>query len=326
MTPRELEEHFEDFYEDIFDELAKHGEIEGLNVCDNLADHLVGNVYVKFREEEAALSALNAMNGRYYQGRPIRCEFSPVTDFRESTCRQYEDRCCNRAGYCNFMHLRPIDRLLRRQLFGQFKRRRRDDDRDRRGRDDRGRDRSPRGRKRSRSRSREGGDNRDGGEGRITAKGMSDEERRAMFARWNAGGKGATRTPALLSPRRRTARRVDSPTRKSPARKRVAGRAQITRRTPTGFPWELINSSWFSRFIPPRATPCARPSSNDRLSRLQCLPSSSSSSSSSVSTARLRRRLTPECSRSGFVRSRRVRRRPWGVPRRRRLDRNTAVA
>ena len=81
MTPRELEEHFEDFYEDIFDELAKHGEIEGLNVCDNLADHLVGNVYVKFREEEAALSALNAMNGRYYQGRPIRCEFSPVTDF-----------------------------------------------------------------------------------------------------------------------------------------------------------------------------------------------------------------------------------------------------
>ena len=53
MTPRELEEHFEDFYEDIFDELAKHGEIEGLNVCDNLADHLVGNVYVKFREEEA---------------------------------------------------------------------------------------------------------------------------------------------------------------------------------------------------------------------------------------------------------------------------------
>ena len=196
MTPRELEEHFEDFYEDVFDELAKHGEIEGLNVCDNLADHLVGNVYVKFREEEAALSALNAMNGRYYQGRPIRCEFSPVTDFRESTCRQYEDRCCNRAGYCNFMHLRPVDRLLRRQLFGQFKRRRRDDDRDRRGRDDRGRDRdrSPRGRKRSRSRSRSrsrgGRDDRDGGEGRVTAKGMSDEERRAMFARWNAGGEG----------------------------------------------------------------------------------------------------------------------------------------
>ena len=194
MTPRELEEHFEDFYEDVFDELAKHGEIEGLNVCDNLADHLVGNVYVKFREEEAALSALNAMNGRYYQGRPIRCEFSPVTDFRESTCRQYEERCCNRAGYCNFMHLRPVDRLLRRQLFGQFKRRRRDDDRDRRGRDDRGRDRdrSPRGRKRSRSRSRSrsrgGRDDRDGGEGRVTAKGMSDEERRAMFARWNAGG------------------------------------------------------------------------------------------------------------------------------------------
>ena len=190
MTPRELEEHFEDFYEDIFDELAKHGEIEGLNVCDNLADHLVGNVYVKFREEEAALSALNAMNGRYYQGRPIRCEFSPVTDFRESTCRQYEDRCCNRAGYCNFMHLRPIDRLLRRQLFGQFKRRRRDDDRDRRGRDDRGRDRSPRGRKRSRSRSRGGWGQSRRGRGTDHREGYERRGTKGDVRAMECGGRG----------------------------------------------------------------------------------------------------------------------------------------
>lgn len=39
----------QDFYEDIFLELAKYGEVEYLNVCDNLADHMVGNVYVKFR-------------------------------------------------------------------------------------------------------------------------------------------------------------------------------------------------------------------------------------------------------------------------------------
>ena len=50
--------------------------------------------------------------GRYYAGRPIVCEFSPVTDFREATCRQYEENTCTRGGYCNFMHLRPISRCL----------------------------------------------------------------------------------------------------------------------------------------------------------------------------------------------------------------------
>lgn len=54
-------------------------------------------------------------------GRPILVEFSPVTDFREATCRQYEENTCTRGGYCNFMHLRPISRDLRKQLFGRYK-------------------------------------------------------------------------------------------------------------------------------------------------------------------------------------------------------------
>ena len=32
---------FQEFYEDLFQELNKYGEIESLNVCDNLADHMV---------------------------------------------------------------------------------------------------------------------------------------------------------------------------------------------------------------------------------------------------------------------------------------------
>ena len=39
----------QDFYEDIFEEVDKYGEIEHLNICDNLADHMVGNVYIKFK-------------------------------------------------------------------------------------------------------------------------------------------------------------------------------------------------------------------------------------------------------------------------------------
>lgn len=45
-------------------------------------------------------------------GRPIIVDFSPVTDFREATCRQYEENVCNRGGYCNFMHLKKISRLV----------------------------------------------------------------------------------------------------------------------------------------------------------------------------------------------------------------------
>ena len=115
-------------------------------MCDNLADHMVGSVYVKYREEEHALAALNALSGRFYAGRPILCEFSPVTDFRESTCRQYEENTCTRGGYCNFMHLKPISRGLRKILFGRYKGRThdergrdvpRDDRDDRGGRDER---------------------------------------------------------------------------------------------------------------------------------------------------------------------------------------------
>lgn len=41
LDPRKIQDHFEDFYEDLFEELSKYGDIESLNICDNLADHMV---------------------------------------------------------------------------------------------------------------------------------------------------------------------------------------------------------------------------------------------------------------------------------------------
>ncbi|XP_033641523.1 splicing factor U2AF 35 kDa subunit-like [Asterias rubens] len=140
----EMQQHFDDFFEEVFTELEeKYGEIEEMNVCDNLGDHLVGNVYVKYRREEDAESAVTNLNNRWFNGQPIRAELSPVTDFREACCRQYEMGECTRGGFCNFMHLKPISRQLRRKLYGLRKKRR-------------SRSRSPsRERKRSRSRSRD---------------------------------------------------------------------------------------------------------------------------------------------------------------------------
>ena len=53
----------QDFYEDVFEELAKFGEVENLNICDNIADHMVGSVYVKFVDENAAAMALQVRKG-----------------------------------------------------------------------------------------------------------------------------------------------------------------------------------------------------------------------------------------------------------------------
>jgi splicing factor U2AF subunit len=43
LSPEELQQNFELFYEDMFIELAKFGEIEDMNVCDNVGDHLNGS-------------------------------------------------------------------------------------------------------------------------------------------------------------------------------------------------------------------------------------------------------------------------------------------
>ncbi|XP_045209968.1 splicing factor U2AF 35 kDa subunit-like isoform X1 [Mercenaria mercenaria] len=142
MDEVEAQQAFDDFFEEVFTELEdKYGEIEEMNVCDNMGDHLVGNVYVKFRYEEDAEKAVNDLNNRWFNGRPIHSELSPVTDFREACCRQYEMGECTRGGFCNFMHLKPISRELRRELYGRSRRSKR-------------RSRSPPTR-RSRSRSRE---------------------------------------------------------------------------------------------------------------------------------------------------------------------------
>ena len=43
-----MQEHYDLFFEEVFVELEdNYGEIEEMNVCDNLGDHLVGNVYIK---------------------------------------------------------------------------------------------------------------------------------------------------------------------------------------------------------------------------------------------------------------------------------------
>merc|ERR1711916_282235 len=119
LSKGELQEHFDRFYADIFWELEeKYGAVEDMNVCDNLGDHLVGNVYVMFENDEDGEKAMLDLNNRWYGRRPIVAELSPVTDFREACCRQYEKSECTRGGFCNFMHLRKLGDNMQKTLYG----------------------------------------------------------------------------------------------------------------------------------------------------------------------------------------------------------------
>ncbi|KAK6163488.1 hypothetical protein DH2020_000352 [Rehmannia glutinosa] len=68
INTKKLQRHFDNFYEDLYEEFSNYGKIERLIVCDNLTHHLIGNVYVKFRREEHAAHALYNLSGRYYEG------------------------------------------------------------------------------------------------------------------------------------------------------------------------------------------------------------------------------------------------------------------
>jgi splicing factor U2AF 35 kDa subunit len=116
VDEKQAMEDFLCFYEDLFLELSKFGRIDELHICDNLGDHMIGHVYCKFFNEEDASDALQVMNGRFYDGRRMEVEFSPVTDFREARCRDYDETSCSRGGFCNFLHSKPVPTALIRDL------------------------------------------------------------------------------------------------------------------------------------------------------------------------------------------------------------------
>lgn len=89
-------------------------------VVDNLGDHIVGNVYVKYSDEDYSENALKNVNGRFWNGKKISAVYSPVTDFLNAKCKQYIDGSCKRGGYCNYMHVKPLSKSFKKELFQQM--------------------------------------------------------------------------------------------------------------------------------------------------------------------------------------------------------------
>jgi len=167
------QEHVEAFYEEVFLELANYGEIEDLVVLDNVSDHMVGNVYCKYYHEEAAERAVRNLSGRFYGGRLIQAEYTPVTDFREARCRAFHETRCARGGLCNFMHIKHIPKAVKRRLVREMYEEHPEFQGPGAARQD--------GHSKSRSRKRQ----RKAEERETRRKRQTSEERRAMIAQWN---------------------------------------------------------------------------------------------------------------------------------------------
>jgi len=58
-----------------------------LIVCDNIGDHLLGCVYAKYSREDEAMKCMEAVRNRYYDGKVLVPEYSPVTDFSNAKCK-----------------------------------------------------------------------------------------------------------------------------------------------------------------------------------------------------------------------------------------------
>ena len=99
-----IDRNFDDFYLDVFEELRQFGVIEDFVIADNQCEHLAGNVLVKYERLEDAVCAFCNLRGRYYAGRPIDAQYSPVESFSNALCRQLKLGKCQHGENCNFIH------------------------------------------------------------------------------------------------------------------------------------------------------------------------------------------------------------------------------
>ncbi|RXH73440.1 hypothetical protein DVH24_016262 [Malus domestica] len=106
-TDEEIERCYEEFYEDVHTEFLKFGEIINFKVCRNGAFHLRGNVYIHYKSLDSAVVAYQSVNGRYFAGKQISCEFINVTRWKVAICGEYMKsryKTCSRGTACNFIH------------------------------------------------------------------------------------------------------------------------------------------------------------------------------------------------------------------------------
>ncbi|XP_044139659.1 U2 small nuclear ribonucleoprotein auxiliary factor 35 kDa subunit-related protein 2 [Bufo gargarizans] len=101
----EIYQQFLEFYDDVVPEFKNVGKVIQFKISCNFEPHLRGNVYVQYQTEEECFQALSQFNGRWYAGRQLQCELSPVTKWKSAICGLFERQKCPRGKHCNFLHV-----------------------------------------------------------------------------------------------------------------------------------------------------------------------------------------------------------------------------
>lgn len=57
-----------------------------MHILDNIGDHLLGNVFVKFVTEKDAENVMQNISRRRYRNQLVMPEYSPLADFEEGSC------------------------------------------------------------------------------------------------------------------------------------------------------------------------------------------------------------------------------------------------
>uniref|UniRef100_A0AAY5L2I2 Zinc finger (CCCH type), RNA-binding motif and serine/arginine rich 2 n=1 Tax=Esox lucius TaxID=8010 RepID=A0AAY5L2I2_ESOLU len=104
-SEEEVLQQFVDFYEDVLPEFKGAGKVVQFKVSCNFEPHLRGNVYVQFDTEEQCREAFMMFNGRWYAGKQLQCEFSPVTRWKTAICGLFDRQKCPKGKHCNFLHV-----------------------------------------------------------------------------------------------------------------------------------------------------------------------------------------------------------------------------
>ncbi len=67
-------------------------------MCDNVGDHLIGNVYARYRYEADAQRAVDALNDRWYDAKPLFAELSRSRTFRSLLSAKMRRTSATEAG------------------------------------------------------------------------------------------------------------------------------------------------------------------------------------------------------------------------------------
>lgn len=98
----EMQDHFREFYQDVIPELESFGKIKILKCCRNTEVHLRGNLYIEYYTEREAARAWRNLNGRWYAGKKLNCEFVNWTCWKSAICGML--KCPKGSRACNFIH------------------------------------------------------------------------------------------------------------------------------------------------------------------------------------------------------------------------------